>query len=55
MTVRAIPFRRLPVFAALGLLAGCSSIDSFFAHRDPNSNYLNLGANPPPTAHPAAA
>ena len=36
--------------AAIGLLSSCSSVDSFFGSRDPNSNSLNLGANPRPTA-----
>ena len=54
MNVRATSFHALVAFAALGLLASCSSVGSFFSHRDPNSNFLNLGANPPPTAHPAA-
>ena len=46
--------RLLPPFAALGLLAGCASVDDWFAHRDPNANSLNLGANPPQVARPAA-
>ncbi len=52
--VRPSSIRALLSLSALGLLAGCSSVDSFFAHRDPSSNSLNLGANPPKTAQPAA-
>jgi hypothetical protein len=54
MTVRPFSSRAALALAALGLLAGCSSVDSFFAHRDPSSNFINLGANPPKTARPAA-
>ena len=54
MNVRATSFRPVVVFAALGLLTGCSSVGSFFGHRDPNSNFPNQGAMPPPTAHPGA-
>ncbi len=32
--------------AAFGALAGCSTVGSFFANRDPNSEALNLGADP---------
>jgi hypothetical protein len=38
---------RIALFSTLpGALAGCSTVDSFFAHRDPNSEALNLGADP---------
>jgi hypothetical protein len=43
----------LPV-AALGLLAGCSSVEGFVPHGDPNAATIALGANPPKTAHPGA-
>jgi hypothetical protein len=41
--------------AALGSLAGCSSVGSFFGNRDPSANALNLGVNPRPTAGQPAA
>ena len=41
-------------FAALALLAGCSSVESFLPHGDPNATAIELGANPPKTAHPGA-
>jgi hypothetical protein len=52
--MNALPIRPLLAVAALAVLGGCSSVDSWFAHRDPNANYVNLGANPPPVAKPAA-
>ncbi|HME85562.1 MAG TPA: hypothetical protein VKG91_13695 [Roseiarcus sp.] len=52
--MNALPIRSLLAVAALAVLSGCSSVDSWFAHRDPNANYVNLGANPPPVAKPAA-
>ena len=53
-TARPAFVRLLPLLAAFGLLAGCASVDNWFAHRDPNANSLNLGANPPQVARPAA-
>ncbi len=53
-TARPALVRLLPLLAAFGLLAGCASVDNWFAHRDPNANSLNLGANPPQVARPAA-
>ena len=42
---------RIALFCvAIGLISGCSSVDSFFSRRDPNSNSLNMGANPRPMA-----
>jgi len=52
--MNALPIRSLLAVAALAVLSGCSSVDSWFAHRDPNANYVNLGTNPPPVAKPAA-
>jgi hypothetical protein len=51
--MNALLFRSLLVVAALAGLSGCSSVDTWFAHRDPNANSVNLGANPPPVARPA--
>ena len=50
MVIRATLLRIALFSTALGALAGCSTVDSFFAHRDPNSEALNLGANPRQTA-----
>ena len=50
MIIRATLLRIALFSTALGALAGCSTVDSFFAHRDPNSEALNLGANPRQTA-----
>jgi hypothetical protein len=52
--MNALPIRSLLAVAALAVLTGCSSVDNWFAHRDPNANSVNLGANPPPVARPAA-
>ncbi len=46
--------RMLLPLAALGLLAGCSSVENFLPHGDPNATTLALGANPPRTARPGA-
>jgi hypothetical protein len=46
MIIRATLLRIALFSTALGALAGCSTVDSFFAHRDPNSEALNLGADP---------
>lgn len=47
---------RLLIALGLGaLLAGCSSVEGFFSHRDPNADSLNLGANPRPVGKPAAS
>lgn len=51
--VRLPSLRLLPPFAALGLLAGCGSVESVFPHPDPGVYTLNQGANPPKTAKPA--
>ena len=49
------PFvRALPPFIALGLLAGCSSVEGWLPHGDPNTIAIAQGANPPKTAQPAA-
>ena len=50
MIIRATLLRIALFSTALGALAGCSSVGSFFANRDPNANQVNLGANPRPTA-----
>ncbi len=42
------------LFAAFGLLGGCSSIESFLPHGEPNAAAIALGANPPKTARPGA-
>jgi hypothetical protein len=34
------------LWTALSLLAGCSTVNGFFANRDPNANSVNLGADP---------
>jgi hypothetical protein len=42
---------RIALFwTALGLLAGCSTVGGFFANRDPNANFVNVGADPRQTA-----
>ncbi len=46
--------RVLPPVAALGLLAGCSSVESFLPRGDPNAATIALGANPAKTAQPGA-
>lgn len=46
--------RVLLAIAALGLLAGCDTVQSFLPHGDPNASAIALGANPPRTAQPAA-
>jgi hypothetical protein len=40
--------------AALGLLAGCGTVEGFLPHGDPNATAIALGANPPKTGRPAA-
>jgi hypothetical protein len=50
MIIRATLPRIALFSAALGLLTGCSTVDSILAHRDPNAEALNLGANPRPVA-----
>ena len=53
MSVRAVPLRLLaPLMAAL--LTGCGSVSSFFASSAQNATQLNVGANPPLVARPAA-
>ena len=54
MSFRAATIRPVILLAALGLLAGCSSVGSFFGHRDPNADLLNQGVDPRPVARPAA-
>ena len=54
MNIRAAAICPLALVAAFGLLAGCSSVGSFFGHRDPNADLLNQGVNPRPVARPAA-
>ena len=46
--------RLLAGFAALGLLAGCSSVEGLLPHGDPDAGAIALGANPPKTARPGA-
>ena len=46
--------RVLLIVAALGLLPGCSSVEAYLPHGDPNAAAIALGANPPKTAHPGA-
>ena len=57
MIVRATLVRIALLSAALGALAGCSTVSSvgdsvggFFSHHDPNSDSLNAGVNPRQTA-----
>ena len=54
-TTNGRPFVRilLPI-AALGLLAGCSSVEGWLPHGDPNASTIALGANPSRTAQPGA-
>ena len=52
--MNALAIRSSLAVAALGVLTGCSSVDSFFAHRDPNADNVNLGAIPRPVAKPAS-
>ncbi len=40
--------------AGLGLLAGCSSVQSLMPHYDPDTATLNAGANPRPVVRPSA-
>jgi hypothetical protein len=50
-----LPFVRVLLsLAALELLAGCGSVESFLPHGDPNAATIALGANPPKTGQPAA-
>ncbi len=53
--MNALPIRSMLAAAALGVLTGCSSVDTFFAHRDPNASSANVGAIPPIMAKPAAS
>ena len=46
--------RSLLALAGVALLAGCGSVQGFFANRDPNTEMLNLGANPRKVAKPPA-
>ncbi len=46
--------RSLICVAALGALAGCSSVESLLPHPNPNGSSVNLGALPPQSAKPAA-
>ncbi len=50
MIIRATLLRIALFSTALGALAGCSTVGGFFAHRDPNSEALNSGADPRQTA-----
>ncbi len=52
--MNALAIRSSLAVAALGVLTGCSSVDSWFAHRDPNADNVNLGAIPRPVAKPAS-
>ena len=52
--LRAAVFRIAPLAIALFVIAGCGSVGDFFSHHDPNTDALNLGANPRPVAQPAA-
>ena len=49
------PFVRVFLsIAALGLLAGCDTVQGFLPHGDPNASAIALGANPSKTAQPGA-
>jgi hypothetical protein len=48
--MRMTLFRPLVALAGLGLVAGCSSVQSLMPHYDPASFQLNNGANPRPVA-----
>lgn len=50
MIIRATLLRIALFSTALGALAGCSTVGGFFAHRDPNAEALNSGADPRQTA-----
>ena len=54
-TTNGRPFVRvlLPI-AAFGFLAGCSSIQDYLPHGDPNAVAIAQGANPPKAAQPGA-
>jgi hypothetical protein len=52
--MHALPLRSLLSLAALCVLTGCGSVESFFSHRDPSVDSLSLGANPPRVAKPGA-
>jgi hypothetical protein len=54
MTVRMSSFRLLLALPAIGVLAGCNTVESLIPHSDPSSLLLNQGANPRPVAKPAA-
>ena len=46
--------RVLALFAAFGLLGGCSSVQGFLPHGEQNASAIALGATPPKTARPGA-
>ncbi|HZZ60492.1 MAG TPA: hypothetical protein VFE63_04870 [Roseiarcus sp.] len=46
--------RVLLLVAALSLLPGCSTVEGFLPHGDPNAAAIALGANPSKAARPAA-
>ena len=46
--------RMLALSAGFGLLSGCSSVQSFLPHGEPNAPAVALGANPLKTARPGA-
>ena len=49
------PFVRVFLsIAALGLLAGCDTVQGLLPHGDPNASAIALGANPSKTAQPGA-
>ena len=48
--MRLTSLRPLFVLAALGLLAGCSSVQNLMPHYDPDTFQLNQGVNPRPVA-----
>ena len=52
--MRITSLRPFLALAGLGLLAGCSSVQSLLPHNDPDSATLNSGANPRPVVRPTA-
>ena len=52
--MRMTSLRPFFALAGLGLLAGCSSVQSLMPHYDPDTAGVNAGANPRPVVRPAA-
>jgi hypothetical protein len=52
--MRMTSLRPFLALAGLGLVAGCSSVQSLMPHYDPDSTALNAGVNPRPVVRPPA-